>query len=52
MGCIPNQIKIKLTVFKTLFALRNEFVVGTNVQDADQHFSHYKKKTIRRGPKA
>lgn len=44
MECIPSNIEIKHTVFETLFALRNEFVVGANVQDTDQHFSHYKKK--------
>jgi hypothetical protein len=30
-----------LTVFDALLALRDEFVVGANVQDVDQHFRHY-----------
>ena len=35
-----------LTVFDTLLALGDKFVVGANVQDVDQHFRHCVRRTM------
>lgn len=34
---------VMLTVFNALLAFGDEFIIGANVQDIDQHFRHYNK---------